>query len=121
MALRGLLQALQVAQPDVRRVLAVRLAPSMFTADLHDHGWRAAAELSYDLGPFSVGINASLEQDSSLSHRAIGLFAFRKFKLSRWMHAWILLGVALEQVQGGAYGAPRSGVHAGLSIGTTFR
>ncbi len=34
------------------------LAPSAFAPDLEEHGWRAAAELTYDLGPFSVGIDA---------------------------------------------------------------
>ena len=95
------------------------LAPSMFEADLENHGWRAAAELSYDLGPFSVGVNASMMRNGDSSHRAVGLFAFRRFRLSRWMHAWILLGFAYEQ-----YDDPngrRSGTTAGFSIGTTFR
>ncbi len=97
------------------------LAPSMFATDLREHGWRAAAELSYDLGPFRVGVNASLTRDGESTHRAVGLFAFRTFRLSRWMHAWIMLGVALEQWDVGDGAPRRQGVTAGLSIGTTFR
>jgi hypothetical protein len=97
------------------------LAPSMFAEDLQVHGWRAAAELSYDLGPFRVGVNASLDRVGSSSHRAVGLFAFRTFRLSRWMHAWIMLGVSYEQWLGTGTLPPRNGVTTGLSLGTTFR
>ena len=96
------------------------LSPSMFAEDLQISGWRASAELSYDLGPFRVGVNASLERDGDSSHRMVGLFAYRTFRLSRWMHAWIVLGVALEQWDGP--GLPRrQGTYAGLTLGTTFR
>jgi hypothetical protein len=97
------------------------LAPSMFAEDLNVHGWRVGAELTYDLGPFSVGINASLDQVGSSSHRAVGLFAFRTFRLSRWMHAWIVLGISYEQWAGTGTLGPRSGVTTALSVGTTFR
>lgn len=97
------------------------LAPSMFADDLHVHGWRAGAELSYDLGPFSVGVNASLGREGDLSHRAVGLFAYRTFRLSRWMHAWILLGVAFEQWDDGSGRGPIRSTTAGLTLGTTFR
>jgi hypothetical protein len=96
------------------------LAPSIFAEDLDMNGWRASAELSYDLGPFSVGLNGSMGKTGDLSHRMVGLFAFRKFRLSKWMHAWIVLGVSFEQWN--QPGAPaRSGTNVGLSIGTTFR
>jgi hypothetical protein len=96
------------------------LAPSTFATDLENHGWRAAAELSYDLGPFSVGVNASLAQDGDSSHRAVGLFAFRKFRFSRWTQLWIVLGVSYEQFQY-ANGGAQSGANVGLRIGGTFR
>jgi hypothetical protein len=96
------------------------LAPSMLAADLDIHGWRAGAELSYDLGPFRVGINASMTRAGDTSHRMVGLFAYRTFRLSRWMHAWIVLGVALEQWRDASPGT-RQGVAVGLSLGTTFR
>lgn len=94
------------------------LAPSMFEPDLVTSGWRAAAELSYDLGPFSVGVNASLTHDGATSHRAVGLFAFRTFRLSRWTKLWIILGLSYEQLEGAT---TASGASAGLRIGGTFR
>jgi hypothetical protein len=92
------------------------LASSMLQA----HGWRAGAELSYDLGPFRVGLNASLTRAEDGSHRMVGLFAYRTFRLSHWMHAWIVLGVAYEQWQGIGV-AGRQGTTVGLALGTTFR
>jgi len=97
------------------------VSPSMFTEDLRDHGWRAAAELSYDLGPFRVGVNAAIDQGIYGSHRMVGLFAYRTFHLSRWMHAWIALGLTFEEWTSPAASAPQQGVTAGLSLGTTFR
>jgi hypothetical protein len=94
------------------------LSPSVVTKDLTIHGWRAAAEVSYDLGPFRVGVNASLTREGD-SRRVVGLFAYRTFRLSRWMRAWIVLGIAFEQLQ--ADGLAKQGVTTGLSLGTTFR
>jgi hypothetical protein len=96
------------------------LAPSMFAEDLGVSGWRASAELSYDLGPFRIGMNASMSRNGDNSHRMIGLFAFRTFRLSRWMHAWIMVGVAYEQWDVGRQ-PPLGGTRVGLSLGTTFR
>jgi hypothetical protein len=95
------------------------LAPSMFAEDLPIKGWQAGAELSYDLGPFSVGINASMGRVGDTSHRMAGLVAFRTFKLSRWMTAWIVLGFAFEQFD--TPGQRRQGTTAGITLGTTFR
>jgi hypothetical protein len=96
------------------------LAPSMFSEDLRNHGWLAGAELSYDLGLFRIGVNASLSRDAESSHRMVGLFAYRTFRLSRWMQAWIVLGVALEQWTDAGQ-PPRQGANMGITIGTTFR
>jgi hypothetical protein len=96
------------------------LAPSLFTDDLRSHGWRAGGELSYDLGPFRVGINASMGRDDGATHRMVGLFAYRTFQLSRWMHAWIVLGIALEQRNDPGQQATQ-GTSIGLMLGTTFR
>jgi hypothetical protein len=96
------------------------LAPSMFADDLHFHGWRASGELSYDLGPFRVGLNASMSRTRDDSHRMVGLFAYRAFRLSRWMRAWIVLGIAFEQWRF-ASAETRDGLHVGLTLGTTFR
>jgi len=96
------------------------LAPGASPEDLRIHGWRAAAELTYDLGPFSVGTNVAVTRDGDVSRRMVGLFAFRRFHLSRWMHAWIMFGVALEQVDAD-HAPPLRGTNIGLSLGTTFR
>ena len=88
--------------------------------DAHDHGFRGAAELSYDLGWFSLGANVSLTSDITGTHRTAGLFAFRKFRLSRWMHAWIALGLSFDSYDS-PNAPPRSGTTLGLSLGTTFR
>ena len=37
---------------------------------------------------FRVGVNASLTREGDGTHRAVGLFAYRTFRLSRWMHRW---------------------------------
>jgi hypothetical protein len=95
------------------------LAPSMFADDLRLHGWRASGEVSYDLGPFRVGINASMSRTEDSSHRMVGLFAYRTFQLSRWMRAWIVLGLAFETWSYGT--TTRQGLSAGLTLGTTFR
>ena len=96
------------------------LAPEASSGDLRIHGWRAGAELTYDLGPFSVGTNVAITRDGNVSRRMVGLFAFRTFHLSRWMHAWISFGVALEQVDAD-HAPPLRGTNIGLSLGTTFR
>ncbi len=96
------------------------LSPSVYAIDVHDRGWRGAAELSYDLGWFSIGANVSLTQDITGSHRTLGLFAYKKFNLSRWMHAWIALGLSFDSYQE-PNAPPRSGTTIGISLGTTFR
>lgn len=96
------------------------LSPSMCAIDVHDRGWRGGAELTYDLGWFSLGANVSITQDITGTHRTMGLFAYKRFNLSRWMHAWIALGLSFDSYQ--APNAPsRSGTTLGLSLGTTFR
>lgn len=88
--------------------------------DVHDHGWRGAAELSYDLGWFSIGANVSMTNDITGSHRTAGVFAFKKLRLSRWMHAWIAFGLSFDSYST-PNALPRSGTTFGLSLGTTFR
>lgn len=96
------------------------LAPSLFAEDLLVRGWRASAELSYDPGPFRLSVNASMGRVGDATHRTVGLFAYRTFHFSHWMHAWIVLGFALEQWDGsGPLPTGRSWT-TGLMLGTTF-
>ena len=94
------------------------LPPSMFDTEQLVQGWRAG-ELSYDVGLFRIGVSAAMTHDGDLEQRRIGLFAYRTFRLSRWMHAWVMLGIAFEQTQIGP--GARQGVTTGLWLGTTFR
>jgi hypothetical protein len=88
-------------------------------------GWRAAYELSYDLGPFRLGATMALGRVDSRfergTYRVVGVSASRTLRLSRWMLAWISLGVGRQQW----FGAPPPGESDSttvmLSIGTTFR
>jgi hypothetical protein len=95
-------------------------APSAFAEDLSANGWRAAGELSLDLGWFRVGANASYSRTSYEGvHKTRGLFVAKTFDVSRWMRAWIMLGLSDEEWQLG----PRveRGRSIGISLGTTFR
>lgn len=112
-----------------RRAAVLELGPRVdmaaegawWQSDLPGPGWRAAGELSYDLGPFRIGVNAAMTRDGDSTHRLVGLFAYRTFRLSHWMHAWIVLGLAFEQWQVDGLPGARQGVTAGLTVGTTFR
>jgi hypothetical protein len=96
------------------------LAPSAFAEDLPVHGWRAAGELSLDLGFARVGVNASEEHVERQRHRTRGVFARKTFSLSRWMKAWIQVGISNEQWDYPGQPTERSTFY-GLSLGTTFR
>jgi hypothetical protein len=78
-------------------------------------------ELSYQLGPFRVGVSASIDHFGDSTHRSIGLFAYRTFHLSRWMHAWIGLGIGVDRWDGANQTSSTQGVTVGLTLGTTFR
>ncbi|MBX3157514.1 MAG: hypothetical protein KF773_16185 [Deltaproteobacteria bacterium] len=96
-------------------------APSPFVIDLRDRGWRAAAELSYELGPFRVGANASSIRTVDSSRQTVGLFVHRTFHVSRWVRPWITLGLGWERGQLDGEPRPRQGPTIGISVGTTFR
>jgi len=104
------------------------LTPHRFGPDDFDdvaHGWRAAYELSYDLGPFRLGASVGLGHVDSRfergTYRIIEVSAYRTFRLSRWMLAWVSLGVGHQQWSGVPPPGESSGTKVGLRIGTTFR
>lgn len=88
-------------------------------------GWQAATELSYDLGPFRIGANLAVGHVDGRFERGtyqiVGVAIFRTFELSRWMHAWISLGVGRQQWVGSPPPGEADATVIGLSIGTTFR
>jgi hypothetical protein len=95
--------------------------------DLPARGWRAAVRLSHDLGFARVEAGASLnEVDSRFGsgrYVDLGLSIRRTFRLSRWMTAWISLGVGRRRWLGA--GQPPAGesdaTEVMLRVGTTFR
>lgn len=104
------------------------LSPQVqFGPDIDDmaRGWRARYALVYDLGLFKLG--ASLEYghvDSRYergTYQVVGVAAYRTFRLSRWMLAWIALSAGRQQWLGQAPPGEASSSSIMLSIGTTFR
>lgn len=89
-------------------------------------GWRAGYRLSVDLGPFLVaGTVAMGHVDSrfgSGTYHTQGVAIYRRVRLTRWMRAWISLGVSQRTWVGDT---PPPGeeddITIGLTIGTTFR
>ncbi len=95
--------------------------------DLDDvsRGWRASYELSYDLGPFRLGGSMTLGHVDGRfergTYRAVGVSASRTLRLSRWMLAWISLGVGRQQWLGAPPPGEANRTTVMLRIGTTFR
>jgi hypothetical protein len=93
--------------------------------DAPAHGWRAAYELSYDLGLFRIGATAEAGHVDTRwergSYRVVGLSAYRTFRLSPWMLAWISLGVEAQQWVDPPPPGEANHTTIKLSVGTTFR
>jgi len=89
------------------------------------HGWRAASELSYDVGPVRIGIHAGAGQVDSRFERGnyhfAGASASRTFQISRWMRAWISLGLGFQRWSGAPPPGEANSASLQLSVGTTFR
>ena len=88
-------------------------------------GWRAGAQLTYDLGPFKIGAYVSAGHvDSRLetgTYHLVGIAIFKTFRLSKWMHAWISLGAGVKTWVGQPPPGEQNDATVTLSIGTTFR
>jgi hypothetical protein len=94
--------------------------------DVPARGWETGLDLSYDLGPFRLG--GHLTQgfvDSAYArgaYRDVGISISRTFTLSRWMHAWISLGVSRRNwLDEKPPPGETEGTTLMLSVGTTFR
>jgi hypothetical protein len=122
--------------PRLRVVTATRWWQSGLTPDLpgpptsHDleivaRGWRAAAELSYELGPFRVGASAATSHVDSRfeigTYQDIGLSISKLFHLSRWTHGWLSLGINNRRWSGAPPRGESNGTTLMLSIGATFQ
>jgi hypothetical protein len=135
-----MLRGLGAAEARERKV--IRLGPSVTVAgegswweqvdkpgrpmiDVEARGWRAAVRATYDAGPFQLEASGSIDhidqRDGSGTYREAGLTVSRTFKLSRWMTAWIALGVGRRWWQGTAPAGEADATQTMLTIGTTFR
>lgn len=98
-----------------------------FGAEIDDmsRGWRASYALSYDLGLFKVGASVEYGHVDSRyergTYRFVGISAYRTFRLSRWMLAWIALSAGRQEWLGLPPSGEANSNSVMLSIGTTFR
>jgi hypothetical protein len=103
------------------------LTPQLFGPDVDDiaRGWHATYELSYDLGWFRLGANLSVGEVDTRYERGmyqiLGVSAYRTFRISRWMLAWISVGVWRQQWFGAPPPGESNSTTVGLSLGATFR
>jgi hypothetical protein len=93
--------------------------------DLPTRGWRTALRVSRDLGFARLeGQAAVVDYDDTLArgrYLEAGIAVVKTFKLSRWMRAWISIGVGRKVWLGDAPDGESNDVTLGLSLGTTFR
>ena len=95
--------------------------------DLENRGWRTGVRFERDLGFATLAIHGSYNHVDSRygsgTYRDIGVSLFRKWRLTRWMTAWISLGVSRRTWLGDAApaGEAKEETQATLGIGTTFR
>jgi hypothetical protein len=101
--------------------------PQLLGPEIEDtaRGWRAVYELSFDLGPFRVGGHLGRGRvDGRFQHGSYnteGVSVSRAFRLSRWMNAWVSLGVERQTWMGKPPPGEANSTTIGLTIGTTFR
>jgi len=101
--------------------------PQSGELDNEARGWRAKFEATYDVGPFQVtGFVAAGHVDSAHEHgtyRDIGVSIGKRFRLSRWMLAWLGLTISQREWLGdnGPPPGERNGPSVMLGFSTTFR
>jgi hypothetical protein len=94
--------------------------------DLPGRGWRAESRLAVALGGgFLLVANGAVAQSDTQFARGryvdLSLAVVRTWKLTRWMTAWISLGVGARQWIGKAPDGEVDSTAIQLSIGTTFK
>jgi len=96
--------------------------------DVPGRGWRAGGQLSRELGWATLEVSGLFSQADlqygaleSARHVDLGIGLVRRFQLSRWMRAWIRLGVSQRIWLGDSPTGEASSTTIGISIGTTFR
>ena len=94
--------------------------------DLEARGWGAGGALSVDLGFARLDVTAAWQRVDTRygggHYRDVGVALVRNFRLSRWMHAWISLGIGQRQwLDGVPPPGEADGTTVMLTFGTTFR
>ena len=108
--------------------------------DFESRGWRAGVRVERDLGFATLALHASLNHvdvdvpnmpryelggtsgpPGSGTYYDVGVALFRKWRLSRWMTAWISLDVGQRVWLGTPPAGEQNDTRATLSIGTTFK
>ena len=94
--------------------------------DVVERGWRGAATLAHDFGPFSVAATAGLGHVDGVletgTYRTLALSISKTHRFSKWVTAWIALTVASQQWIGSTppAGDPSRTTFM-LTIGGTFK
>jgi hypothetical protein len=94
--------------------------------DQRGNGWRAGIQLARDLGFVKVSAGASVNRvdtdNGSGTYRQLDLAVSRSKRFSRWMTAFVSLGLGVRRWSGAASPPGEANGHqVTLTIGTTFR
>jgi hypothetical protein len=99
--------------------------PEHTAFDLPARGWGASARLRRTIGSFVLEAGGAYDHVDSRygsgSYVDLGLALTRYFHLSRWMTAWISIGIGNRIWLGQPPAGESNATQVRLSIGTTFR
>jgi hypothetical protein len=103
-----------------------RAAPGAYHLDVPARGWRVGGGLVRDVGPFQLELGGWVNHVSSPfgtgTYVETGIQLIKRWKLARWMTAFIALGVGRRTWLGDEPPAgERNDTALMLRIGTTFR